>query len=73
MNDSDEFDDFVMNGFFRKLVYGLLKLTGSFFRYLFLFRKYSYKQVLEQEYNGRVGVIVIFVLGMLSLYFYLPK
>lgn len=39
-----------------RVIWRLLKLLGSFFRYLFLFRKYSYKQVLEQEYNGRVGV-----------------
>jgi len=48
-----------------RVIWRLIKLIGSFFRYPFLCHKYSYKQVLGQEYNGRVGFIVICVLAAL--------
>lgn len=65
--------DDIVDFFMERIQMGLIKRVGAFFRYLFLFHKYSYKQVLQQEYNGRVGIIVTFVLVLLLVYWHEAK
>jgi len=47
----------------------LIKCLGGLFRYLYFRGKYSYPEILKQEYNGRVGVIVLGIIIMLTIYF----
>ncbi|HKC66887.1 MAG TPA: hypothetical protein VKG26_01560 [Bacteroidia bacterium] len=67
MFDISEFIEFLFDIFFEGFLIIALRLIGSLFRYPFLFHKYTYRQVLKQEYNGRVGLIVVFVITIASV------
>jgi hypothetical protein len=45
--------------FFQDVIWASLKRLGSAVRWIFLKRKYSYKDIYRQDWNGRVGVITI--------------
>lgn len=46
---------------FGELAYGLFRIIGACFRFLFL-RKYTFKEVLNQNWNGRVGLLVVLLI-----------
>jgi hypothetical protein len=47
---------------FGELVYRLFRIIGACFRFLFL-RKYRFKEVLNQNWNGRVGLLVVLLIA----------
>lgn len=55
--------------FLREFLLSLIPRLGAFFRWIFLKKKYSYKEVLEQNWNGRIGLlfIVIVIILMVNL------
>jgi hypothetical protein len=61
--------EIIVNVLFRKILYGLLTIIGASVRYLFLFCKYNFTEVLNQEYNGRIGFLIACLLGLVFIYF----
>lgn len=56
----------LIEGLFQEVIWGTIKRIGSIIRWIFLFRKYSYKDVYKQDWNGRIGLftclcIIIFI------------
>ena len=45
--------------FFQEVLWASIKRLGSFVRWVFLKRKYSYNDIYKQDWNGRVGIITI--------------
>lgn len=45
--------------FFSRLVWVAIKSIGAFIRWIFLRRKYSFEEVNEQGWNGRIGLLVV--------------
>jgi hypothetical protein len=45
--------------FFSGLVWVGIKIIGAFMRWIFLNRKYSFEEVYEQGWNGRIGLLVV--------------
>lgn len=45
--------------FFSGLVWVAIKTIGAFMRWIFLNRKYSFEEVYEQGWNGRISLFVI--------------
>ena len=57
--------------FFGEVILGGVKNIGAWFRYLFLSKKYSFKEVLQQDWNNRIGFLVLSILiGVSILLFY---
>ena len=54
--------------FFQELIPSALARIGAFFRWIFLRKKYNYKEVLKQKWNGRVGLLFITLLIVLLIY-----
>lgn len=64
-------EDFVV-GFFQEIIVAGVKYIGAFFRWILLRKKYTYKQVYNQDWNTRVGLLaiaLIVILIYLMLYF----
>ena len=47
---------------FEIVVYNILRYTGATVRWLFLYKQYSYGEVMNQKWNKRVGMSVIILL-----------
>ncbi|GAL86221.1 hypothetical protein MYP_3450 [Sporocytophaga myxococcoides] len=56
-----EFFEALFESLFGELVYQLFRITGASFRFLFL-RKYTFREVLSQNWNGRVGLVVVLLI-----------
>ena len=61
--------ELILQVIFRKIIYGTLTIIGASVRFIFLFDKCSFSEVLKQEYNGRIGFIVFAILFMVFIYF----
>ena len=61
-------DEF-LNQIFQDFFYYLFRIVGARFRWLFLRRKYSFKEILEQNWNGRIGFMIISIMTLCILYF----
>lgn len=51
--------------FFSGLVWVTIKTIGAFMRWIFLNRKYSFEEVYEQGWNGRIGLFVVLLVILL--------
>ncbi len=51
--------------FFSGLVWVAIKIIGAFIRWIFLRRKYSFDEVYEQDWNGRIGLLVVLLIILL--------
>lgn len=47
---------------FQDILWGTVLRVGATIRWLFLRTKYSYSQILKQDWNGRIGLLFIFLL-----------
>ena len=57
--------------FFGEVILGGVKNIGAWVRYLFLSKKYSFKEVLQQDWNNRIGFLVLSILiGVAILLFF---
>jgi hypothetical protein len=45
--------------FFSGLVWVAIKSIGAFIRWIFLNRKYSFDEVYQQDWSGRIGLFVV--------------
>ena len=54
-------EDFASD-FFRELIRGFIPKIGAFIRWIFLRKKYSYEQVLDQNWNNRIGFLAISII-----------
>jgi hypothetical protein len=48
--------------FFSGLVWVAIKSIGAFMRWIFLNRKYSFEEVYQQDWNGRIGLLAVLLL-----------
>lgn len=55
--------------FLGEFLLSLIPRLGAFFRWIFLRKKYSYKEILEQNWNGRIGLIFIILVIVLITQF----
>lgn len=51
--------------FFSGLVWVVIKTIGAFIRWIFLNRKYSFEEVYDQGWNGRIGLFVVLLIILL--------
>lgn len=53
--------------FFSRLVWVAIKSIGAFMKWIFLNRIYSFEEVYQQDWNGRIGlfVVLLFVIFLL--------
>lgn len=53
--------DFIAEILFEVFIYGLCIIPGAFVRWLFLFKKYSFKEILKQDayFNGIIGFVSV--------------
>jgi hypothetical protein len=42
-----------------------IRIIGAGVRWLFLKKKFSFKEIRSQSWNGRVGLITMFIIGLL--------
>lgn len=68
----------ILGTLFHDAPYYLIKRTGSFVRWLFLKSKYSYAEVYDQDWNGRVGIltiliIIFYIIGIKTRFYDPPK
>ncbi|WP_299123302.1 hypothetical protein [uncultured Tenacibaculum sp.] len=61
-------EDF-FSGFLEEILFSSISKLGAFIRWLFLKRKYSYNEVLKQDWNGRIGLLAIILMIYLIFYF----
>ncbi len=49
----------IFEGLFEMILYVICIVPGAFFRWIFLFRKYSFKEILKQDsyMNGSIGFL----------------
>jgi len=59
-------EDFITQ-FFQELIPSALAKLGGFFRWLFLRKKYTYKEILKQNWNTRIGLLVIILFFVLII------
>lgn len=59
-------EDFISQ-FIQDLIPSAIKRLGAFIRWVFFRNKYSYKEVLEQNWNGRIGVLFIILIVVLIM------
>ena len=51
--------------FIQEVLLGSIIKFGALIRWFFLRKKYSYKEVLKQDWNGRVGLLFIILIAYL--------
>ena len=61
-------EDFITQ-FFQDLIPSVLQRLGALIRWIFLKNKYTYKEVLNQDWNGRIGVLFTTTIIMSIIYF----
>lgn len=54
-----EFFELISETIFSEFVYGLFRIIGACFRFLFL-RRYKFREILSQDWNGLGGIIGCF-------------
>lgn len=52
---------------FQTIIWTFIKGIGASIRWIFLQRKYSFKEILSQNWNGRIGLLVIISTVLLTL------
>ncbi len=55
---------FILEGILEGIFYAAIRRLGVFFRWLFLFYRYSYKEVLDKEWNSFTGFLIL-TIGLL--------
>ena len=45
--------------FFQEILWGGIIKLGAFVRWIFLKSKYSFKEILQQNWNGRIGLLLL--------------
>lgn len=55
--------------FFQDLILSILQKLGALIRWFFLKNKYTYKEVLNQNWNGRIGLLFITIAISSIIYF----
>ena len=56
-----------ITSFFQELIPSALAKLGGFFKWIFLRKKYTYKEILEQNWNKRIGLLAIIILFFLTI------
>ena len=51
-------EEFIVT-FFQDIVWDGIIRFGAFIRWIFIRKKYSYKEVVQQDWNGRIGLLII--------------
>ena len=51
----------IIGGLFQEVLFGFIRKIGAAFRWAFLHNKYNYKEVLTQDWNLRIGILVILI------------
>ncbi|WP_196887977.1 hypothetical protein [Aureivirga sp. CE67] len=59
----------IINFIVNIVYHGIIRRTGASIRWLFLKKKYSFKEILEQDWNGRIGFICIAIIVYLFFHF----
>lgn len=53
--------------FFQEVLLASIRRIGSFVRWLFLRKKYSYNDIYKQDWNGRIGILAIVITALLLI------
>ena len=54
------FED-IIGGFFQEIFAGFIRRIGAAFRWVFLRKKYNFQEVLKQDWNFRIGIMIIMI------------
>lgn len=53
-------EDF-LSDFVAEFIPSMIKNLGAFVRYLYLYKRFSFKEVLKQDWNHRIGLLFLII------------
>jgi hypothetical protein len=56
--------------FVQEILWATVKRIGSLIRWVILRNKYSYNQIYQQDWNGRVGLVALISVISIVIFFY---
>jgi hypothetical protein len=56
--------------FVQEILWASVKRIGSLIRWVILRNKYSYNQIYQQDWNGRVGLVALISVISIVIFFY---
>ena len=56
--------------FVQEILWASVKRSGSLIRWVILRNKYSYNQIYQQDWNGRVGLVALISVISIVIFFY---
>lgn len=51
--------DELLQTLFGEILMGFIRHVGAIVRWLFLGKKYSYREIRKQDWNARVGILMV--------------
>lgn len=55
--------------FFQDLIPSASKRLGTLIKWIFLKNRYTYNEILNQNWNGRIGVLFVTIVMLTIVYF----
>jgi len=59
-------EEFIIS-FFQELIPTALAKLGGFVKWIFLRKKYTYQEILNQDWNARIGLLTIIIFFVLII------